>query len=154
MAQSQQHLVWEGKETSSLFTEMAAFAHGNTNLEHTKHALIVLAEDEPANYRKAMNSPNANKWCKACKLEYETLLRYHTSMLINRPLNTNIVGSRWTFRVKCDNLGDTDTLKSRLVTQGFSQIPGLDFNETYSPMIILTSIHLILALTCRYDLQL
>ena len=41
-----------------------------------------------------------------------------------------------------------------MVAQGFSQIPGLDFNETYSPTICFTSIRLILALTCKYNLNL
>jgi len=41
-----------------------------------------------------------------------------------------------------------------LVAQGFLQIPGLDFNETYSPTIRFMSIRLILALVCRYNLEL
>ena len=44
--------------------------------------------------------------------------------------------------------------KSRLVAQGFSQIEGLDFNETFSPTIRFTTIRLILAFACRYNLEL
>ena len=101
-----------------------------------------------------MTSPNADRWRKACELEYETLLGYHTWILIDRPPNINIVGSRWTFRVKQDNLGNIDTFKSRLIAQGFSQIPGLNFNKSYSPTITLTSICLMLSLACKYDLEL
>ena len=88
------------------------------------------------------------------KLEYGTLMEYHTWTLVERPPNINVVGSRWTFRVKRDNLGLLNKLKSRLVAQGFSQIPGLDFNETYSPTIRFTSIRLILTLASRYNLEL
>ena len=143
-----------GKRHQALFTEVSAFAHGITSLEHTEHALVVLADDEPANFREAMKSRDASKWKEACDLEYETLLGYHTWDIVDRPPNVNTVGSRWTYRIKRDNLGNTDRYKARLVAQGFSQVPGLDFNETYSPTIRLTSIRLILALACRYDLEL
>ena len=45
-----------------------------------------------------------------------------------------------------------DKFKARLVAQGFPQIAGLDFNVTYSPTIRFTSIRLILALACQYNL--
>ena len=143
-----------GKRHQALFTEVAAFAHGYTNLEHTEHALVVLADDEPANYRESTRSPLAKKWREACEIEYETLMGYKTWTLVERPPNVNVVGSRWTFRIKRDNLGNTDRFKARFVAQGFSQVPGLDFNETYSPTIRLTSIRFILALACKYDLEL
>ena len=82
------------------------------------------------------------------------LMGYNTWELVEKPPNTNIVGCRWTYHVKHDNLGQTNSLKSRLVAQGFSQVSGLDFNETYSPTIRFTSIRLILALACRYNLEL
>ena len=143
-----------GKRHQALFAEISVFAHGNTSLEHAAHALVVLADDEPENFREAMKSCDSIEWKKACDLEYETLLGYHTWDIIDKPPNINIVGSRWTYRIKRDNLGNTDRYKARLVAQGFSQVPGLDFNETYSPTIQLTSIRLILALACRYDLEL
>ena len=79
---------------------------------------------------------------------------YNTWTLVDKPPNINIVGSRWTFRLKRDNMGNIDHYEARLVAQGFSQVPGLDFNKTYSPTIRLTSIRLILTLACKYDLEL
>ena len=81
-------------------------------------------------------------------------MSYGTWDLINPPEDTNIVGSRWTFRVKHDNLGQINRYKARLVAQGFSQIPGIDFHETYSPTIRLTSIWFILAFACENNLEL
>ena len=71
-----------------------------------------------------------------------------------RPLNTNIVGCRWTFRVKRDNLGAINKYKSRLVAQGFTQVKGLDYTETFSPTIRFTTIRLILTIACRDNLEL
>ena len=129
-------------------------AHGFANLEHIESAFVTLADDEPANYKEAMNSPNASKWQESMNEEFETLNKYQTWYLVDRPSGINIVGSRWTYRVKRDNLGLINRYKARLVAQGFSQIPGLDFEETYSPTIRFTSIRLILALACCYNLEL
>ena len=101
-----------GKHHQVIYAEAAKFAHGYTDLEHTEQALVTLAEDEPANYREAMDSPQAEQWKDSMQREYETLMGYYTWTLVDRPPNTNIVGSRWTLRVKRDNLGQTNDLKS------------------------------------------
>ena len=80
-----------------------------------------------------MASTNSKGWSDSMKIKYNILMEYHTWTLVERPPNINMVGSRWTFRVKHDNLGLINKLKSRLVAQGFSQVPGLDFNEMYLP---------------------
>jgi Reverse transcriptase (RNA-dependent DNA polymerase) len=58
------------------------------------------------------------------------------------------------FQVKQDNLGQLDKRKSRLIAQGYSQMPGINFNETYSPTIRFTSIQFILALAAHHNLEL
>ena len=58
------------------------------------------------------------------------------------------------FRVKRDNLGHINKYKARFVAQDFSQVPGIDLNETYSPTIQFTTIRLIIALACKYSLKL
>ena len=68
-------------------------AHGLTDLEETEVALVVLAEDEPTNYREAMQSSDTLKWKKSCKEEYQTLLSYHTWNVVEKPPDINIVGS-------------------------------------------------------------
>ena len=144
----------KGKRSEATQPETVTMACGSTDIERAERAFVVLAEDEPNTYKDAMNSPNATEWRPACEAEYETLLGYHTWNLVERPPNINIVGCRWTFRVKRDNLGAINKYKARLVAQGFSQIEGLDYNETFSPTIRFTTIRLILALACRYNLEL
>ena len=121
-------------------TEEVALAHGLTNLESTESALIVLAKDEPNMYQDVMKSPDSQKWLQACCLKYDTIMGYSSWELVKRPPEVNIIRCRWTFRVKWDNLGQIDKYKARLVTQGFSQVTGLDFSKTYSPTIRFTSI--------------
>ena len=118
-----------GKRHRAAYTEVIALAHGISELETTE-------------------------WREACQQEYDNLMGYHTWMLVDRPPNTNIMGSCWIFRVKRDNLGHINKYKAKLVAQGFSQVPGIDFDETYSPTIRFTTIRLIIAFACKYSLKL
>ena len=144
----------KGKRHQALLSDAYTLTENTFESQTHETAFVVLAEDEPASYKEAMKSENAEHWKKACQAEYETLLGYRTWDLVPRPPKTNIVGSRWTFRVKRDNLGNLDKFKARVVAQGFSQIPGVDFTETYSPTIRLTSIRFILAYACQNNLEL
>ena len=119
-------------------------AHRERDLTHAESTFVVLAKDEPNSYREAMNSPEAKEWRPACEAEHDILMGYHTWELVKKPPNVNIVGCRWTFRVKRDNLGAVNKYKARLVAQGFTQIEGLDYHETFSPTIRFTTIRLIL----------
>jgi Reverse transcriptase (RNA-dependent DNA polymerase) len=143
-----------GKHLQALRAKLATMAFGLADIEVTESAFVTLADDEPSRYKEAMSSINAEYWKPSCHVKYDTLIGYHTWTLVERPPNTNIVGNRWIFRIKRDNLGLVNKFKSCLVAQGFSQIEGLNYNETYSPTIRFTTICLILALACKYDLEL
>ena len=137
-----------------LRSETAAMAHDLPDVGYAESTFVVLAKDEPNSYKDAMNSPNAAEWRPTCEAEYDVLMGYHTWKLIEKPTSGNIIGCRWTFRVKRDNLGAINKFKARLVAQGFSQVEGLDYNETFSPTIKFTTIRLMIALACRYNLEL
>ncbi|WKA11964.1 hypothetical protein VitviT2T_029410 [Vitis vinifera] len=78
--------------------------------------------------------------------EIKALIQNRTWDLVPRPPTANIVGSKWVFKTKLKEDGTIYGYKARLVAQGFSQIPGLDFGETFSPVIKHTTIRLILSL--------
>ena len=143
----------KGKCHQALFSDAYTISESSLDKQTPEAAFVILAEDELANFKEAMKSDNSTEWMKACWAKYETLMGYQTWSLVPRPLKTNIVGSRWTFWVKHDNLGNINKFKAWVVTQGFSQIPCVNFTETYSPMIDLMSIRFILAYTCQNDLE-
>ncbi|CAM8970236.1 unnamed protein product [Rhodiola kirilowii] len=74
------------------------------------------------------------------------LRRQHTWDLVPRPPNANIVGSKWVFRLKYFSDGSIDRHKARLVAQGFSQIPGFDFDHTFSPVVKAATVRTVLAI--------
>jgi hypothetical protein len=58
---------------------------------------------------------------------------------VQRP-NTNVIGTKWVFQNKQDKNGMVTRNKARLVAQGFTQVEGLDFEETYAPVARLEAI--------------
>ena len=62
------------------------------DLEHTESAFVILTDDKPSNYQEAMASRNSEDWFKSMKLNYGTLMGYHTWTLVEKPPNVNIVG--------------------------------------------------------------
>ncbi|MDD0148727.1 reverse transcriptase domain-containing protein, partial [Shigella flexneri] len=54
--------------------------------------------------------------------------------LVPRPRNCNVIGTKWIFRNKSDEKGNVIRNKARLVAQGYSQVEGLDFDETFAPV--------------------
>ncbi|CAL9026180.1 unnamed protein product [Prunus brigantina] len=100
-------------------------------------------ETEPATYKLASQSP---VWIKAMQEELDALHMQGTWILVPKPCHKNVVGSKWVYRIKRNSDGTVSRHKARLVAQGFSQEPGLDFSETFSPVVRHTTVRLILSI--------
>ena len=62
--------------------------------------------------------------------------------------------SKWVFRNKQDQDGIVVRNKARLVAQGYTQVEGLDFGETYAPVARLEAIRILLAYACAHNIKL
>ncbi|GJX46840.1 retrotransposon protein, putative, ty1-copia subclass [Tanacetum coccineum] len=82
------------------------------NVEVGDHSLGDL--NEPTNYKAAMLDTESNKWC-----------------LVDLPHDCKTVGSKWLFKKKTDMDGNVHTYKARLVAKGFTQLYGVDYEETF-----------------------
>jgi hypothetical protein len=78
--------------------------------------------------------------------EFDALLNNGTWTLVPATSNMNIVGCKWVFRLKRKADGTIDRYKAHLVAKGFHQQPGIDFGDTYSPVVKPTTIRLVLSL--------
>jgi hypothetical protein len=73
--------------------------------------------------------------------------------LVPRP-KQNVVGTKWVFRNKQNEHGVVTGNKARLVAQGYAQVAGLDFEETFAPVARLESIRILLAYAAHHSLRL
>lgn len=108
---------------------------------------------EPNCYEKAVNCEDSDKWFRAMKDEMEALNSNNTWTLMPLPKNTRIIDNKWVFRVKTDNVGNPVRYKARLVARGFAQEKGVDYKETFAPVVRYDSIRLLLALASEKDLR-
>lgn len=109
--------------------------YGDYEYDYSLHSHGQIAFDEPLSYEDAMASPFRVKWQAAMQAEYESLLHNGVWILVERPLDKNVVKCKWVYKIKQDTSGNFDKYKARLVARGFSQKPGIDFNETFSPVV-------------------
>ncbi|KAL9993337.1 putative RNA-directed DNA polymerase [Helianthus debilis subsp. tardiflorus] len=85
-------------------------------------------------------------WRKAMADEYSALIRNGTWTLVPSPPNANIVDCKWVYKVKRDQHGTITRYKARLVAKGFNQQSGIDYTETFSPVVKSTTIRVVLSL--------
>ncbi|KAJ0494958.1 putative RNA-directed DNA polymerase [Helianthus annuus] len=93
-------------------------------------------------------------WVTAMHDELTALRNNDTWDLVQRPAHLNVVGSKWIYRIKYKADGSVDRYKARLVAQGFTQVPGLDFFHTFSPVVKASTIRVVLSLATIYNWQL
>ncbi|KAJ9563615.1 hypothetical protein OSB04_008775 [Centaurea solstitialis] len=98
----------------------------------------------PRSTAQAMCDPH---WRAAMDAEMAAILSNYTWDLVPKPSDANIVGNRWLFRHKFDSNGRLERYKARLVAQGFSQQPGLDFDDTFSPVVKPATIRTVLSIS-------
>ena len=93
-------------------------------------------EDEPTTVQEAINHPIRGKqWEKAIQDEVNSLIKNHTWDLIPRPQNRQIVTNKFAFKHTKDERTIIVKLKARLVARGFSQIYGVNYLDTYAPVV-------------------
>ena len=90
---------------------------------------------EPKTYKEAMKSSHATEWKNAMAKEYASLIANKTWVLKPLPEGRKAVKCKWIYKVKCKPSGEVECFKARLVAKGFSQVAGIDYTETYAPVI-------------------
>lgn len=100
---------------------------------------------EPKNIKEALID---EFWINVIQEELGQFKRNEVWKLVSRPEGTNVIDTKWVYKNKSDEKGVVTRNKARLVAQGYTQVEGVDFDETFSPVSRLESIRLLLGVSC------
>ena len=95
----------------------------------------------PTTITQALADPN---WRPAIIAEFNSIVANRTFSLVPPSPHQNPVSCRWLFTIKYNPDGSVRRYKARLVARGYTQLPGIDYTETFSPVIKTTTIRLVL----------
>ena len=108
---------------------------------------------EPLSYKEAARSPHRVQWELAMQEELDSIRANSTYELVPLPADRHAIGSKWVFKIKRHADGSIDRLKARLVAKGYSQQPGVDFTDTFAPVVRFSSLRAILAVAAAADYE-
>lgn len=106
---------------------------------------------EPCSLAEVMKGPDWHHWREAMEEELVALEAHSTWKLVDLPTGANLVHCCWTYVVKKDAVGNIVCDKAHLIAQGFSQVLGIDFFDTYAPITKMASSQLALAYGACWD---
>ncbi|KAJ9556430.1 hypothetical protein OSB04_011044 [Centaurea solstitialis] len=109
--------------------------------------------DEPTSYQEAMAGPKAAKWKEAMESEMQSMYDNQVWDLLDHIPIQKIVGHKWVFKKKTDMDSKVHTYKARLVAKGYTQTHGVDYDETFSPVAMLKSIRIVIAIAAFHDYE-
>ena len=115
---------------------------------------------DPRSYTEAMSRPDAAGWREAMEAEIASHARNGTWSLVPKPdhddhrSRNRIAGNRWVLVTKRDASGRIERLKARLVFKGYEQVYGVNYTDTYAPVLKYKSMRILLVLVARWDYEL
>ncbi|WJX67634.1 hypothetical protein P8452_52084 [Trifolium repens] len=115
--------------------------------------VFLMDQDEPVTYQEAITGPESEKWLEAMKSEMDSMYTNQVWNLVEPPVGIRPIGCKWVFKKKTDMDGKVHTYKARLVAKGYKQIHGVDYDETFSPVAMLKSVRILLAIAAYHDYE-
>ncbi|GKA52735.1 putative RNA-directed DNA polymerase [Tanacetum coccineum] len=91
------------------------------------------------------------RWVEAMNLEMEALNRNGTWVITELPVGRKPIGSKWVFKVKYKSTGEVERFKARLVAKGLNQKEGIDYEETFSPVVKIVFVRCILSIAVYHN---
>lgn len=110
-------------------------------------------ENDPLTVDEAMKRSDIEQWKEAMQGELASLAENKTWTFSKLPSGRKAVKSKWVFKTKRDDNGNIIRYKARLVAKGCSQTYGIDYSETFSPVVRYTSIRYLIALSVKLGLK-
>ncbi|CAN1189995.1 Retrovirus-related Pol polyprotein from transposon TNT 1-94 [Linum perenne] len=131
-----------GQATTSKYPISAYTSYNQITPNHKTYAMNLTRLQEPNTYDKAVKDEN---WRSAMKAELQALEDNHTWEIVDCPKGKKPVGCKWVYKIKLHADGRIERYKARLVAKGFTQVYGIDFLDTFSPVVKMNTVKLLLA---------
>ena len=112
-----------------------------------------VALGEPSSFEEAMKSAQKDKWKAAMDEEMSSLRENKTWIVEENKSHKKPITCRWVFKIKRNPNGSIERYKARLVARGYTQKFGLDYSETFSPVVRFDSIRVILSLAAANKMK-
>ncbi|KAJ9551099.1 hypothetical protein OSB04_015144 [Centaurea solstitialis] len=109
--------------------------------------------NEPTSYGEAVSGSESEQWQEAMRAEMQSMYDNQVWELTDLPQHCKAVGRKWVFKKKTDMDGNVHTFKARLVAKGFTQTHGIDYDETFSPVAMLKSIRILMAISAYFNYE-
>lgn len=112
------------------------------------------ATADPVDIADALSVPDAKFWREAMNREIESIDENNVWTLCELPSYVQPIKCKWVFKRKVDSNGNLSTYKARLVAQGFTQKYGINYDETFAPVVRFESVRALLSISVDKDMKL
>ncbi|GJZ05757.1 ribonuclease H-like domain-containing protein [Tanacetum coccineum] len=116
--------------------------YSNLSFETSCFLSNLTKSKEPKDFFKASQDP---KWIEAINLEMEALNRNGTWVLTELPENRKPIGCKWIFKIKYKANGEVERYKARLLAKGNNQKEGIDYEETFYPVVKMVTVRCLIS---------
>jgi len=123
-------------------------------IDTIKHAFSGSDTIKPRTLAEALKQPDTDKWVAATLAEIKAHIQNGTWELTQLPPGKRAISSQWVFKIKWMPEGLIDKYKGRVVAQGFSQVPGIHYNEVFALTACMAAMRAIIAIAAAEDLEL
>ena len=120
--------------------------YSNLNKDNYCFASSLNKSIEPTCYEEAILDSN---WVDAMYSEIEALNENHAWDITDLPPNRTPIGYKWIFKIKYKANGEVDRYKARLVAKCYNQREGIDYDETFSPVVKMSTVRCLIALAVK-----
>ncbi|GMJ10791.1 hypothetical protein HRI_004748300 [Hibiscus trionum] len=110
---------------------------------HATFLANLCSTSEPFFYHQAVRLP---EWRAAMQDELRAMEMLQTWSVVSIPPGKQPIDCKWVYRIKHNSDGTIDRYKARLVAKGFTQVEGIDYTDTFSPVAKMTSFKVLLSL--------